>query len=190
MQTTEIIRLVWAACLWPILLGVACLYAWAGVCFACFRFRRPETAARCKTFLYHRFLASPYPRRFLRGPRRVTRVDAVRFGYNAWNLATLPLILLQAGHLSKWSILLANGSLFFAGLALAISWYARRCLRRLGTDALSKEEALAGMNLGSHRAELPPRRPTFLFWLAYRLASLWQPLRQRGTEMFSEWSGQ
>lgn len=182
--------LLWWGLLWPILVTVACLYAWGGICFAWFRFSGPETAERCKMFLYQRFLSSRYPHRFLRGPRWVTRDDARRFGYGAWTMVGLPFIALQSGHLATWAVVLANGTLFFGGLFLATAWYAQRCLRLLGAESLGKEEALAGNGGGSRRAERVPHRPAFFARAARWAVSRWQPLRRRGGEVFSEWSGQ
>ena len=188
-STMHLGQLPWSGLLPPVLVMVACLYAWGGICFAWFQFSKTETPERWKAFLYGRFLSARYPHRFLQGPRRVTRDDARRFSHRAWGMAGLPFIILQASHLSGWAVALANGTLFFGGLFLGTSWYARRCLRLLGVDALG-EEALVGIDGGSRRPEPTSRQPAFSSRLARWVSSRWQPLRRRGGSLFSEWSGQ
>lgn len=188
MPVIEVIQRVLLGLLPPLLVGLICLYAWAGICYALFRGVRRESEQSCQRFLQRHFLPVSQCPRFQLGLRRVPRAGLVRVGLNGWALFGLPCIVLSAGHLTTWSVVVANAVLFFGGWSFALSWYGRRCLRLLGVDCFEEPAVEASDFLGVCE---PVRRQ--FSWLArfHRQLGLWrQQMRHWLWHHFSEWSGQ
>lgn len=114
------------------ILSVAMLLAWGGVCYCFFRHARAETEGRMRRFLEtnHRVFTE---KTIGKSRQHVTAAGVREVGYNGWIFACLPAGLLTL-ELSLPSVLVSSGMLFFGGYALARSWYALRCLHKLGLD--------------------------------------------------------
>lgn len=122
-----------------IILSVAILYAWAGLCFLFFRFIRPESEDRLRRFLEAHY--SFFTERAFGETRRGATRQAIReSGGRGWLMIGLPIINLGNG-LTSWHLIVSSAVLFFGGLMFAYSWYGLRCLRILGLDSYAKQAA-------------------------------------------------
>jgi hypothetical protein len=129
--------------LWdPIIaLGLAhlILYAWAGICFVCFRFDQRETSVTQQHFLQahydffaHRFFSEPV--------REVTQETIKGTESTAWSCTIIPIFSMSLD-LTYSSVLFSSPMLLFGGFFLARSWYGQRCMKMLGLEVYSKQAA-------------------------------------------------
>jgi hypothetical protein len=125
--------------IWPLLVATSCIYFWAAFCYLFFRFAQPETEARLRRFLqqHHSFYTHSS---FSGSSLSVTARVMKKAGSRGWCMMALPAISMGSGF-SYGRFLMCNGVLFVGGLMLAYAWYGIRCLRILGLESYTKQDA-------------------------------------------------
>lgn len=116
-------------------LSFAILFSWAGVIFVIQWFRYDSCENTQVTFLERSF--DFFTRRMTKPPYPELNPKVIREkGWAGMGVIGMPMILLGL-NITFLSVILSVSLLFFGALPLAQSWYARRCLRKLGLESFT-----------------------------------------------------